>query len=61
MTPLALEDLFSITAWRSSDGWTVGVQRQAGDLVKYATKRTLAEAISAVLPRSLPAPPYGVQ
>lgn len=61
LTDLDHIPLFSITAWRSSDGWTVGIQRQAGEAVKYVTKRTLSEAIEAVLPaRGLPPPPFQV-
>jgi hypothetical protein len=56
-----LEGLFSLTMWRSVDGFTVGVQRQAGDMVLYRTGRTAGEAIVAAvgaLPVSLPLPPY---
>jgi hypothetical protein len=50
--------LFSITAWQSAEGWTVGIQRRAGDLVHYETRRTLSGALEAVLPSALPALPY---
>lgn len=54
-----LEDLFSLTMWRSSDSYTVGVQKHAGDMVRYATRRTAGEAIEAAIGslRLMP-PPY---
>jgi hypothetical protein len=59
---MQLEDLFSITAWRSSDGWTVCTQRWAGDQVKQSTRATLKEACAANLASyGLPPPPYGVR
>jgi hypothetical protein len=54
-----LEDLFSITAWKSADGWTVCIQRYAGDAVKQVTRKTLADAISACVDmHRLPPLPY---
>lgn len=61
LTALDNAQLFSISAWHSSDGWTVGTQRFAGDPVKYATRRTLSEAIAALVEAKLPAPPYQVR
>lgn len=57
----SLESLFSLTMWRSGDGYTVGVQQFAGDQVHYETRRTACEAIEAAvgavaLP-ACPAPP----
>ena len=58
---MTLEDLFSITAWKSADGWTVGVQKFAGDPVTYTTRPTLSEALAVLVPpvKQLPPPPYG--
>lgn len=64
---MTLEDLdrlnlFSITAWKSADGWTVCTQRYAGDAVKQITRATLSEALVLALPANqLPPPPYGAQ
>lgn len=56
-----LESLFSLTMWRSGDGYTVGVQQFAGDQVHYETRRTAGEAIGAAVAGlergALPAPP----
>lgn len=67
MTLEALDkiELFSVTAWKSADGWTLGTQRFAGDPVKYVTKKTLSEALAFFLAQNgnmhqLPPPPYQV-
>ncbi|XUM19797.1 hypothetical protein ACRAVF_19215 [Bradyrhizobium oligotrophicum S58] len=49
-------DLFSITIWRSERGYTVGVQKNAGDLVRYETRKTIAAAVDALFP--VPQLPY---
>ena len=56
--------LFSITAWKSADGWTVGVQALAGDPVKYVTRKNLSDALAFFLKptvdiQRLPPAPYG--
>lgn len=58
VTPLSLLDsqpLFSLTLWRSESGWTAGVQKQAGDMVRYATASSASEAVEKLL--SVPACP----
>lgn len=57
LSQLDADDLFSLTMWRSADGFTVGVQKHAGDLVKYETRRTASEAIIAALKLLHIAPP----
>jgi hypothetical protein len=47
--PLSILDsqpLFSLTLWRSESGWTAGVQKQAGDMVRYATAPSASEAVA---------------
>jgi hypothetical protein len=54
-------ELFSITAWKSAEGWTVGVQRFAGDPVKYVKHKELSQAIACFLTKPvMPPPPYQV-
>lgn len=53
----ALDDIFSLTLWRSADGFTAGVQKHAGDLVKYETRKTASAAIEAALGSLRLAPP----
>lgn len=56
---LHLDDLFSLTLWRSADGFTAGVQKHAGDMVRYETRPKAQEAIEAACARvRLAAPPY---
>jgi hypothetical protein len=59
LSQLDADDLFSLTLWRNESGYCVGVQKHAGDLVKYETRRTASEAIVAALKlvRITP-PPY---
>ena len=52
------EELFSLTLWRSEGGYTVGVQKRAGDLVRYSKGKTISEAIEALFPSKLPELPY---
>jgi hypothetical protein len=49
-------EIFSITTWRADGVHTVGIQRQAGDLVKYAKRATLGEAIAAAVEMIAPPP-----
>jgi hypothetical protein len=42
---------------RGADGFTAGVQKFAGDMVKYETRRTASEAIEAALGLVALAPP----
>jgi 3'-phosphoadenosine 5'-phosphosulfate sulfotransferase (PAPS reductase)/FAD synthetase len=42
-------EIFSITAWRADGVHTIGIQRHAGDLVKYTKRATLSEAIAAAV------------
>lgn len=49
-------ELFSLTMWRSADGYTVGVQKHAGDPVKYETRATASAAIAALLLPPCPVP-----
>jgi hypothetical protein len=57
--PAALDDIFSLTLWRSEAGYCAGVQKHAGDLVKYETRKTASAAIEAALELvRLKAPPY---
>lgn len=63
LSQLDADDIFSLTLWRSADGYMVGVQKQAGDMVKYETRKTASAAIEAALglvrsAQSLEAPPY---
>lgn len=68
---MTLEDLdrlnlFSVTGWKSADGWTVGIQKFAGDPVEYVTRPTLSKALAFFLSASvdmhqLPPPPYQVR
>lgn len=59
LSQLDADDLFSLTLWRSETGYCVGVQRHAGDLVKYETRKTPSEAIAAALKLiQITPPPY---
>jgi hypothetical protein len=49
LSQLDADDIFSLTMWRSADGYTVGVQKHAGDTVQYETRKTASEAVSAAL------------
>jgi hypothetical protein len=57
-------EIFSITTWRADGVHTVGIQRHAGDLVKYTKRPLLSEAIAAALESiaqpapSITPPPY---
>ena len=42
-------DIFSLTMWRADGVFTVGVQRRAGDMVRYEKRKLLSEAIEAAL------------
>lgn len=42
-------ELFSLTMWRADGVFTVGVQKHAGDLVKYTKRPTLSEAIAVAV------------
>lgn len=52
-------NLFSLTLWHSPSGYTVGVQKHAGDMVRYETRPKASEAIEAAcaLVRVAPLPP----
>ena len=57
----ALDDieLFSLTMWRADGVFTVGVQRHAGDMVRYSKAGRLSEAVEAAVGLvRLPALPY---
>jgi hypothetical protein len=55
----ALDDIFSLTLWRSEAGYCAGVQKHAGDPVKYETRKTASAAIEAAIGSlRLQAPPY---
>jgi hypothetical protein len=61
MALLALSDLdqrelFSMTLLQSQGGYCVGVQRFAGDLVHYETRRVMSDAITAAVDAVSPAP-----
>lgn len=59
LSQLDADDIFSLTMWRGADGFTVGVQKHAGDQVKYETRKTASEAIAAALGLvRIVAPPY---
>lgn len=49
LSQLDVVDIFSLTMWHSPDGYTVGVQKHAGDLVRYEKRKTASEAIAAAL------------
>jgi hypothetical protein len=58
-------EIFSLTTWRADGVHTVGIQKHAGDLVKYTKRATLSEAIAAavesITPPAAPSitpPPY---
>ncbi len=56
--PLAdLDNLFSLTLWRSEAGYCAGVQKHAGDMVKYETRKTASAAIDAAIGSLRLAPP----
>lgn len=57
LSQIDADDIFSLTLWRGSDGFTVGVQKHAGDLVKYETRKTASAAIEAALGLLRIAPP----
>lgn len=65
MEELDAADIFSLTVWRADGVFTVGVQKHAGDLVKYTKRPILSEAVRAALESITPpvapaiaAPPY---
>lgn len=59
LSQLDADDIFSLTLWRSADGYTVGVQKHAGDTVKYETRKTASDAVAAALGLvRIAAPPY---
>lgn len=59
LSQLDADDIFSLTLWRGADGYTVGVQKHAGDLVRYETRRAASDAIAAALNLvRITAPPY---
>lgn len=49
LSQLDADDLFSLTLWRSETGYCAGVQKHAGDLVKYETRKTASAAIEAAM------------
>lgn len=58
-------ELFSLTTWRADGVHTVGIQRRAGDQVKYTKRPLLSEAIKAAVETieepaapAISAPPY---
>lgn len=59
LSQLDSDDIFSLTLWRGADGYTVGVQKYAGDQVRYETRKTASDAITAALDLvRIMAPPY---
>jgi hypothetical protein len=57
LSQLDADDIFSLTLWRSETGYCVGVQKHAGDIVKYETRKTASAAIEAALGLVRIAPP----
>lgn len=55
----ALDDvqLFSLTLWKNEAGFCAGVQKQAGDLVRYETRKTASAAIVAAIKLCVPIVP----
>lgn len=61
LSQLDAGDLFSLTLWKNEAGYCAGVQKFAGDQVRYETRPKASEAIAAALElvvSSVPPLPY---